>query len=276
VHLNAAILDWLILAALLSALCWIVFAQLRTAGYCPVPAATIALLTFAQPAFAGATIGTRSAVFVAAIYATGRSAVAFVHRQDPRRIVLLGSSLAGAQFVHPVWGAAVSLILPVALGRSLAGENLGRVAGLCLSLLFIPALAATTLIYFSAVRHLELPHWPPASVTPQISDRIALCVLAAFMATPLFLARIVEPVPPSGRIVSFMYAMLVTVSVAFSAFGHNQLLECAAAASSLLVLMVMNWSQSPKRASTAMLLVGGNFALCWMLLLAETEFLHVQ
>src|SRR5205814_2908742 len=82
----------------------------------------------------------RSALFSLASFAVASAAASLVRHQEPRRIVLLGSSLAGAQFLHPICGAATTLVLPFALRRALADAGTKHGTGLYVSLLFIPVL----------------------------------------------------------------------------------------------------------------------------------------
>src|SRR5690349_4832724 len=130
---------WSAVALLLCGFCFVLMQKLRASGYSLPLAVAFALVSLAEPAYfcAGAL---RTVLFCIACFAIAWAAAALVRRQEPRPIVLLGSSLAGAQFLYPLSGAATTLVLPFALRRAFAGSGARHGMGLYIPLLFIPAL----------------------------------------------------------------------------------------------------------------------------------------
>ena len=259
-------LEWLTLATLLAGLSIALFLRLRAARYPNTPAATLTFLAIIQPALTNGAGGLRAACFAAATFSTAAAAIALVRRQDPRRIVLLGGSLAGAQFVHPVWGTAATVILPFALRRSLTEDGAGRLAGWYVSLLFIPALAAMTLVYLSVAQNVEVAYWTVVAINSGHLTPTILCVATASMAVLPFLAFIWQRFVSEARVAAILCLIVVTTSAVMGALGHSQLLECAAAIGPLLIVMVGSWPDSAQRSFRAILFVGANFVLSWVLL----------
>ncbi len=264
-NLSHLFLEWLALAALLALLFSLFVMRLRAAQYSPISATVLCLLALAQPAYLTAVIGLRSALFATAAYATATAAAAFAKRQDPRRIVLLGSSLAGAQFIHPVWGAAASIVVPLALRGSLKGSGPGRVAGLYISVLFIPAFGVITLLYLSLVQHIQLPHWAIAHAARDGVQTLITCLLTLLTIGPPLLAAFFLGLEDStASVLAALCLVVVAISVGLGALGQTQLLECAAALSVLLLLIVSRWPQFRGRALRTAILVGGNASSCWI------------
>jgi hypothetical protein len=151
---------WSLTVALLFGLFLLLFGRLRRSEFKQSEAAGLALLALAQPAYAGPEV-VHSAIIALAAYAVATAAEAFVQRQDPRRIVVLGGSLAGAQLASPVWGTITMLVLPLALRRTLPAADAARLVGLYLSLLFIPLLMSLSFLAMSGGHGLRSRHGRP-------------------------------------------------------------------------------------------------------------------
>jgi len=180
----------LLLGSTLIALGWSMFLRLRRANFTFLPATVLSFFVLAQPAFGSLLNSVRSALFGLAAFTTASSAAAFARRQDPRRIVLFGGSLAGAQLIHPMCGTMTTLVLPWVLRRSFGETFRGRTVGLYLSVLFIPAMAGIALAFLMLIQHVTLPKWPPLAKPLRPADILSY-LLIIVSAVPVAVATVV-------------------------------------------------------------------------------------
>ncbi|HUJ03592.1 MAG TPA: hypothetical protein VLW75_08150 [Rhizomicrobium sp.] len=69
-------------------------------------------------------------------------ATAVAGRDDPRVVILLGALLAGLQFLVPIVGLIAAILASALICLCRKGESVGRLAGLVVLVLFMPAVAA--------------------------------------------------------------------------------------------------------------------------------------
>jgi hypothetical protein len=268
---SAALAHWAILAAPLSVFAAVLYRRLRAAEYLRVRAAAFSALALAQPAFAIPASAVRSVLVAAAAYAVGATAARFVQRQDPRRIVLLGGSLAGAQLVHPLWGTLTTIVLPLALRRQVAATGSARATGLYVSLLFIPALSSAALLYLSFAQHFEGVQWR-GFVSP---GQYAVIVSgAALPAVPLFAALARSPMQIHALPLAILGTLIVGMNIVGSCVAAQPLPGFAAALGALGILLIAQWPVSAARDRNAAVLMILSVALSWMAALMTAELAH--
>lgn len=249
---------WSALGFVLCGFCFVLFRNLLASGYSRLGAFWLSLFSLVQPAYleAGAL---RTALFSFISFTVAWGAAALVQRQEPRRIVLLGSSLAGAQFLNPICGTATMLILPFALRRALANDGIKHGTGLYISLLFIPALA---LAYCSiarpefpvliALRQKLLAPFPLIALAP-----LAAAVPVAFAASQLRSAVLLPVIA--------VIAALAGVGVFGTIFGFQRPNITTAVLAALSVFVASCWPDSPGRERKALLLIAASLAMSWVL-----------
>jgi hypothetical protein len=260
VSMVAPIGYWSAVGFVLCGFCFVLFRNLLASGYTHLMAFGLSLGSLVQPAYLE-TNGLRTVLFSFISLTTAWGAAALVQRQEPRRIVLLGSSLAGAQFLNPICGTATMLLLPFALRRALANDGIKHGTGLYISLLFIPALA---LAYCSitqpefpfsmALRQKLLAPFPAIALVP-----LAAAIPVAFAAAQL---RSAVRLPLIAVI-----AALAGVGVFGTVLGFQRPEITIAALAALSVFISSCWPDSPDREQKAMLLIGASLALSWLLAL---------
>jgi hypothetical protein len=147
---------WTVIAVLLPGLFLAVaaIAWLRRVG-CSLPVSALlaaAALLQAGPVLAAAR--GQSLWLAAGIFAVACSAATFAERAEPRRIMLLGGSLAAIQFVDPLGGFLAAGLLPATLVIGGGRENRQQQAGLYVILMFLPLMTAGLLLYFALTLHI--------------------------------------------------------------------------------------------------------------------------
>jgi hypothetical protein len=255
-----------------AALGWGMFLRLRGANFKLLPAAALSLLVLAQPAFVSLFSGLRSALFSLAAFATASSAAAFARRQDPRRIVLFGGSLAGTQLIHPMCGTMTTLVLPWVLRRSFGDTFRGRTVGLYLSVLFIPAMVSIALVFLFFVQHVHLPKWPVLAMRATSSDFVPSLFIVA-SAVPLAVATLRCHVPVTRSVLATTGSMILVTSLILELFvGGHQWALSAAGLSPLLVVALVDGSQGDGRRIDAFVLLSASALLIWTLFLSFPEY----
>jgi hypothetical protein len=246
---------------------WFVLTRaLRAEGYSLPAALGIGLVSLAQPAYVEAA-ALRTALFSVATFGVAWTSAALVQRQEPRRIVLLGSSLAGAQFLHPLCGTATTLILPFALRQSLARAGIRHGTGLYISLLFIPALA---FVYWSIAQ-------------PELSAVIALPQRLSGPFPPMALASLAAAVPITFAVTRIrraialptivVIATVAGVGVFGALLGFQQPNVTAAALAALSTFVASCWPDTSNRTLNTAALAMANLAVSWTLAL-YTGWVH--
>jgi hypothetical protein len=240
----------------------VLFSRLRTADYAIPAALLIAVFCVAQPAYAHAVSGFHAVLFAISMYAMCAAATAFVRKQDPRRTVLLGGSLAGAQLIHPMCAAA-SIALPFALRRSLVTEDARGTVGAIVSVLFIPALAAIGSLYLLS-QNLSVLRWPISKAFPD-QGSILGSIEAASGILPL-LAVLALRSAPSRSIIGVLCVIAAAASLVSAIIGGQEYaLQSSAAAGTLLAYLISEWPSDTKRAGLAVGAAVSNFVVAWLL-----------
>ncbi|HTK80292.1 MAG TPA: hypothetical protein VL286_07600 [Rhizomicrobium sp.] len=249
----------------------LMFAQLRSAGG-RLSSAAATGFAVAQPAFLEPTIGLKAALLAIMTYAISVNAIGLLGNRDPRRIIQLGGSLAGAQLLNPVAGTLVSAFLPLTFRGIRWRRDFAHAAGLYLLLLFIPALTALGLFcLWKAHPDLELFAASSLLKPPQSIHLVLFPLLAAIPVTPaLFCAAILGHRIRSCEICAAFAATAIASATVASSLGVRQHpAELIAALSPLSIVAFRhvaatraNWSAVQfSAASTCMLSWGVSSAL---------------
>ena len=190
---------------------------LRRAGYGPAMACGIALLSLLQAGVVLALLRPGHSLWLAlAMAAVVGSASAFAEREDVRRIILFGGSLAAIQIADPLGGLLAAGLLPVAVAMGRAGSEPRKTLGLYALLLFVPIMTAAVLLYSSRVLHLDPIHLVagPAFVPPHpgLGARVLIAVAPALVAAPACIAARHTPggravmLVATGALIAMMFA----------------------------------------------------------------------
>lgn len=239
------------------------FARLRRQKWSAFPAAILSALVILQPALTNSEGGLRAALFALAIVAVVHSALSLLERQNARRIVFLGGSLAGAQLVDPLCGAATTLVLPLVLQNSIGGGG-AKTVGFWSSLVFVPILAGTVLVYFSLRAEGRVLHWPVPTFASSAPAWTPVCILlsAAPLAFTLYYGRRLR----GASLLASVAACVVVVGSAVSGFaGRDELAMCEIAFAALLAIAISMWPRGEIAARHAILLGTVNSAWAWLL-----------
>jgi len=266
---------WLSTGALLIGFWAILTARLRASHFNPLGAAALAALALAQPAYIGQD-ALRAGLLALAAYAVTSSGQAFVERQDPKRIVFLGSSLAGAQLASPVWGVLASLAFPLAVRRLLPVFEPARLAGLYISLFFIPALMALTFVGLFVAGQLEIPHWS-VQAKPRIIESASHLLSIAILTLPLLLAVKLRPRKPPTFLAITVCALMAGSSTVIDLFGFESAafrLQYGAAVAGLTIVVVSSWNADYGRLRFAVFAVSASPLLCWILKTMDLRAAH--
>jgi len=211
-----------------------------------------------------------------ATYAVAASGQAFVERQDPKRIVFFGSSLAGAQLASPVLGIVASLALPLVVRRSLPAFEPARLAGLYISLFFIPALMAVALVSLLAAGQIEIPHWP-AQTPPRIVEGARQLLSIVILTLPLLLGMKLRRAKSTNFVAIAVCTIMALSSTAVELLGFGSAtfpLQYGAAVAALTIIVVSDWSADQGRLRCAVLTVGASPVLCWILSTIDLRAAH--
>ncbi len=239
----------------------VLYLRLRASQYSLSASLLITTLGVAQPAYTYSAYGFHSALFAISIYAMCAATTAFACKQDPRRIVLFGGSLAGAQLIHPICGAAASIALPVTLRRSMGTGNARSTAGIVISVLFIPVLVAICSLYLSG-ENVWLLRW--SSWKASAAQRLTVATIGAGLGIAPLLA-ILRFRPAGSRTIIGVIGVIAAAASFVSAIigGPQYALQSPAAAGSLLVYLVSEWAPDTKRGSLAIGAALSTFAVAW-------------
>jgi hypothetical protein len=269
---TSATLHTLSTVSLVGVFFFVLFSRLRAAQYGVTSSVLLTTLCIAQPAYVYSSTGFGSIVLAISVYAMCAAAMAFAQRQDPRRIVLLGGSLATAQLINPLCGAAASIALPVTLHRSIAGGNIRSTLGVVVSVLFIPALVSIGSLYL-LVQNASLLRWPASTI---FSGReLMLASIGAILGiVPLFIALRLRPA--ACVIVVGVLATIVAAGSLASAVlsGREYVLQSSAAAGGLLLYHVSDWVADGNRVGLAVSAAISNFAVACFLAFALVRLRH--
>lgn len=266
---------WLSTAALLIAFCAILIMRLRASHFGWSEATGLAIVALAQPAYIRQD-ALRATLFALAAYAVTASAQAFIERQDPKRIVFFGSSLAGAQLAGPIWGIVASFALPLAVRRSLPNFEPARLAGLYISLFFIPALMALTLAGLVVAGHLEIPLWF-GRARPRILESASHLLSIAILTVPLLLAAKSRAGKTPNFVTIAVCAIMAGSSIGVELFGFESAafrLQYGAAVAALVIVIVSGWSVDCGRLRFAALAVSASPVFCWILRAIDLRVPH--
>lgn len=251
--------QWLLGASLFCAMALFFFRCLRAAEFSPAVATGLSGLALVQPAYWNRQFSIAAILLSAAVSSVALAAISFLQRQDARRIALLGGSLAGAQLVNPLWGGMASIILPFALRRRLGGGSIGGVAGLYVSILFIPGLTAVGIMLFdwrwrSGLWLLSNIHRFPVDRRPFAASLLCLAPLLPWLARPR---------DSSAAVVAVLAVILLGTCFVLNALALKS--EPASAAfTALAVAMVCAGAPSPMPWPKAALLLGGVQLAAWI------------
>jgi hypothetical protein len=260
----AAIHQWVVGATLLSGLGTVFVVILRRARYTFPIALVVSTLALVQPAFCNLTTILNAAVFAAVVCAVAITAMSLVEQQDVRRIALLGGSLAGAQLVHPLWGAAATIMLPFALRNKLDAESAAGVTGLYISILFIPVVTATALFSFDVSFRSEILSLAKLHSMAHFGLRRILNSIAAVLisAAPVLFGVAVQPKHQSARVIGAIAVALMAACIALDSFV-SQFAILTVGFGALAIPLFGGWKFSGRRAHWVVGLSLANIVAAW-------------
>ena len=261
-HVVAALLPAALLAG--GFLSW-----LRGAGYAWPVAVTLSVLAFSQAGMIAAVSEPGHSLWLAlGVGAVAASASAFAEREDARRIILVGSSLAAIQLCDPMGGLVAAGLLPATIAARQARDGPHKTAGLYALLLFLPVMAAFVLLYLSRAQHIDLarllarPSLPDLRLDARWRYSPALGLVAVLV--PLFseLCR-----RRSGRPALFV-AIAVIASALFDGFSGviRDPVALVAVAAPLTMVMLASSPSSPVHDRYALMAAALCAGLSWLIL----------
>jgi hypothetical protein len=261
-----------IVVALFCATAALLAAQLRTEGYGLSASVALGGLAIAQPAYAMGMNTLHTALLALVTCTMAVCAVALVKEQSARRIILLGSSLAGAQLVNLPDGLAATLMLPAILRLPRSRVDVERTLGLYVLLLFLPGLVLLGRLYFVWLGQTEIARWSDEP-WPVASNRTALvAIAAAIMFLPVLLETLaVEASMAISALLSLAAATLIAALISSPA---DSVCALAAILPPLAILLVGQWPVSLQRTRIAVLTVAAATGLAWAYELAAQVFAH--
>ncbi len=112
--------------------------------------------------------------------AVAASAANFAARQDARRVIILGGSLAAIQFSAPLGGLMAAGMLPAAVAIGHARSDLRKTAGLFALLLFVPAITAGVLFYLARVQNFTVADFASVPLRPGAQEGFTPWLVASF------------------------------------------------------------------------------------------------
>lgn len=234
-----------------------------------VAASSSALVTF-QPAFLIRGMGIHWTFLVLTLFATASSSLALLNHQEPRRIVMFGTSLAGTQLAIPLCGVAATVMLPFALRKSLESGG-SRLAGLFVSLLFLPVLVSVAFLYL-LIRGRMSAQWPLLPWAAVLRLGWAPALLAFLPAcVALWWFGDARRTPVFG----VLAASVLLASYAAVVAGREYLFaECSAALSSLLYAYLSDLTSVLQHARGILVFLFGNSVWIWTVDLLFRSYWH--
>lgn len=242
---------------------------LRRAGHAWPVAIMLSVFALLQAGMIAAVTGPGHSLWLAlGAGAVAASASALAEREDARRIILVGSSLAAIQLCDPMGGLVAAGLLPATIAARQAREGPHKTAGLYALLLFLPVMAALVLLYLSRAQHLDLarllagPPLPGLRLDVRWRFSPALGLLAVLVPLLIELCR-----KGSGRPVLFV-AIAVIASALFDGFAGviRDPVALVAVAAPLTVAMLASSPPSPVDARYALLAAAVCTGLSWLVL----------
>lgn len=236
---------------------------LLRAGYSGRFVVVLTMLTFLQ---AGTVMALarpgQSLWFALGIAALAASASAFAEREDLRRVILFGGSLAAVQFCDPSGALVAAGMLPATFALG-APREARKATGLFAMLLFMPIIAGGLLLYLS---HVGYRFMPPAAWVPvphvMTSTNVAMAIIPAFIVAPaLWIARRTR----AGR-ASFYVVAATVFAMAIVALngGIREPAMLLSVAVPITVVAMAALPASPRRERCALFVAGTCAVLSWV------------
>jgi hypothetical protein len=255
-------LHWLVICVLAALLWAMLAARLKQAGYPNRWAIACGAVAVMQPAFLEPTFGAQCLLFSAFSYALGSAVLGFIEHQDPRRIILLGGSLAGTQILSPVNGLLFAASIPLVLGYSRPDRKSSSTTGLMVLLLFLPALAALALLWPRAGQDLAILR--PAMPARSLSGSAALAPPFALLALLPSLVFVAMQNPTRARIVGGVAYVLCAGALVSQFFNAGDFSNALLTSTSpLVVLLIAGLPIGAARLRNASLCTVSGVALSW-------------
>jgi hypothetical protein len=249
----------------------LLFKKFRAAEYPPLIALALGAAAVLHPRLHNAPVIIASLLFAITVYWIAVAAIAFARNQDPRRTVLFGTSLAGAQLVSPVCGALSTISFSLMLRSVLFSGEAARTGGQLTSLLFLPALATCALIYYSLtygtpavwVGHLPVVHAPHSSwvfLRPiAITAPLLLWIMTSTQDSEI------------GRTVGALCVIIIATGVANALLEVSPSLDVTWAVGPLTVLVLSGQQPDDGRIQVALLVMLSCVIGWWLLPPLVTE-----
>jgi hypothetical protein len=255
-------LHWLAICVLTAVLWTVLAARLKQSGYPDAWAIACGAAAVVQPAFLQPAFAAQCLLFSAFSYALASAVLGFAEQQDPRRIILLGGSLAGAQILSPVNGLLFAASIPFVLGYSKAGHKNSSTTGLVVLLLFLPALAALALLWPRAGQDLAILR--PALPSRSLSGGAALAPPLALLALLPSLVFAAMQNPTRARIVGGIAYVLCAGALVSQFFDAGDFSNAILTSTGpLIVLLIAGLPVGAARLRDASLCAASGVALSW-------------
>lgn len=248
---------------------------LRRADYGRAAAVTLSAFALAQAGTVVAIIGRGHSLWLAAgVGAMAMSVSAFSEREDARRIILVGGSLAAVQLCDPVGGLVTVGLLPATLAMRRRQGNPQKAVGLYALLLFLPVMMALLLLHLPGEQRTDavrlLAGSPPLALRAEAGSRFSPVLALVVVLAPL----LVDLRPRGAGRAALLVAIAIVASAVLDAlFGvSREPVSLVAVAAPLSVVTLASWPVFPGREWRALLAAATCAGLSWAIVL---WFLHV-
>lgn len=249
--------------------------DLRAAGYSLNVSVALVVLFSLQLAAGFSANASRALMLAFAIFIVAKAALEFSAAQNARRVIVLGLSLAAVQIASPA-GLMVSAIAapPLAAAHGPVPSR-GKNVGLLLLTLFPPLMSAMIFAYFA--REFQFDLWAhmagpfdhlfrPQKFDPLNAQRNALINIIALGAAAFPVWGMVWWSRRARIVAVIVSALLAAVAVAAVMERPYSFGTFVPALGSLSFLMIVDIARGPLRACHAIAMVSASVAVSWLLL----------
>lgn len=242
---------------------------LRRAGYGWPVAVTLSAFALSQAGMIAAVTGPGHSLWLAlGVGAVAASTSAFAEREDARRIILVGSSLAAIQLCDPMGGLVAAGLLPATIAARQTRDGPHKTAGLYALLLFLPVMAALVLLYLSRAQHLDLARLLAGPSLPGLHLDVRWRFSPALGLAAVLVPLLIELWRWKSARPALFVAIAVIASALFDGFAGviRDPVALMAVAAPLTVVMLASSPPSPVRDRYALMTAVLCAGLSWLVL----------
>ena len=234
---------------------WALTRRLHESGYSQAWSLALSALALAAPLLTIPENRATVLLFAFSTYAVAAAAMDFANRQDARRIIVFGGSLACAELTNPLGVLLTGLALPFLLPKEIARAQRSRIAGLLVLLLFLPVLTGTLLLYLALVAHASPAQLLDGASAPRSIASSASTLIACLPCVPGIICSLKWGRRPIAPVMVFA-AALATGAWLVPYLGFvTSLSGFMLAAGPLNVLLIANWREAQSRSLVAMVIL---------------------